>query len=206
MKPTTALPAALAAALALLLPGRASAQEPPPDHPDHQELRAMLRTAKDAVNQRQMAPLVALLDRDFSITMLDQTLVTEPAQLEEYFRRYFDAPGAVLKSVHIDPQAEVLTRFLGGDVGVNRGTSTDTYTLRSGQQLVLHTRWTATLRRADDGRWKIATLHVGANVLDNPILGYASRTRHLWGAGGLVLGLALGVLFGRWRRRVPAAA
>ena len=195
----------LAAALALLPAAAARAQERPPDGPDHQELRAMLRTARDAVIQRQLAPLIALLDRDFSITMLDQTLITEPAQLEAYFRRYFDAPGSVVKSVHIEPEADVLTQFPAEDVGVNRGTSTDTYTLKSGQQVVLKTRWTATLRKAEDGHWKITTLHIGVNALDNPILGFAGRTRYLWGAGGAVVGLILGILLGRWRRR-PAAA
>ena len=161
----------------------------------------MLRTAKEAVNGRQLAPLVALLDKGFALTMLDQTLITEPRQLEEYFERHFDAPGAVLKSVHIDPEAEILTVFPVEGVGVNRGTSTDTYTLKSGQQVVLKTRWSATLRKAEDGKWKIVLLHVGANVLDNPILAFAGRTRHLWGAGGLAVGALVGVLIGRLFRR-----
>jgi ketosteroid isomerase-like protein len=181
-----------------LLSAAAPAQE---RDPDHEELRAMLRTVKQAVNDRQLPPLVGLLDRGFAITMLDQTLITEPRQLEEYFQRHFDAPGSVLKSVHIEPEAEILTAFVPGGVGVNRGTSTDTYTLKSGQQVVLKTRWSATLRKAEDGKWKIVLLHVGANVLDNPILGFAGRTRHLWGAGGLVLGALLGFLVGRLRRR-----
>jgi hypothetical protein len=191
----------LVLALLLVPPLAAIAQERAPDHPDHEELRAMLRTAKQAVNDRRLGPLVSLLDREFAIVMLDQTLITEPRQLEEYFHRHFDAPGSVLKSVHIEPEAEILTTFLADGVGVNRGTSTDTYTLKSGQQVVLKTRWSATLRKAEDGKWKIVLLHVGANVLDNPILGFAARTRHFWGAGGLVLGALLGVLVGRWSRR-----
>ena len=47
--------AALALALTLPLARPARAQERPPDHPDHQELRAMLRTARDAVNDLKCA-------------------------------------------------------------------------------------------------------------------------------------------------------
>jgi hypothetical protein len=66
--------------------------------------------------------------------------------------------------------------------------------------VVLKTRWTATVHKADDGHWKIAALHIGANVLDNPILGFAARTRYLWAAGGLGLGALIGFLLGRMRR------
>lgn len=163
---------------------------------DHAQLREMLRTVETAVSDNQLDTLLPLLDDDFALTMLDQTLITSPAELKAYFQRHFEASGAVLKSVRIKPEADVLTRFLDENTGVNRGTSTDTYTLRSGTQVVLHTRWSGTFRKVD-GRWKIVALHVGANVLDNPILGFAQRGRQLWGAGGVVLGVVLGFLLGR---------
>lgn len=182
----------LAVALSALAAGAEERQA------DHARLREMLRTVTSAVNDNQLDKLLPLLDDDFALTMLDQTLITSPDELKAYFRRHFEAPGAVLRSVHIEPEADVLTRFLDETSGVNRGTSTDTYTLRTGTQVVLHTRWSGVFRKLD-GRWKIVSLHVGANVLDNPMLDFARRGRQLWGAGGVVLGALLGFALGRRR-------
>lgn len=170
---------------------------------DHAQLREMRQLVETAVNENKLDTILPLLDDDFALTMLDQVLITRPAELKSYFERHFEAPGSVLKSVHIKPEADVLTRFLDESTGVNHGTSTDTYTLRNGSQVVLHTRWSGTFRKVD-GRWKIVGLHVGANVLDNPILGFAQRGRHLWGGGGVVLGALLGFLLGRRRTAPPA--
>src|SRR5881296_3093886 len=57
---------------------------------DHEELRAMMRTVKDAVNNNRLEEVLPLLDRDFSLTMVDQTLITEPARLIAYFRERFE--------------------------------------------------------------------------------------------------------------------
>jgi hypothetical protein len=195
---------AIAAVVAGLLTGSplpADAQR----EQDHDQLRALARTVKEAVNANRLDDLLPLLAKGFSITMVDQTLVTQPGQIKEYFRRYFEAPDAVLKSVRIEPEADVLTEFLDESTGVNRGSSTDTYTLRNGRQVVFRTRWSGTFRKYDD-QWKIVNLHVGTNFLDNPLLQAAEATRYLWGAGGLLLGVVAGGLGGWWltRRRGPA--
>ena len=169
---------------------------------DHEELRAMMRTVKDAVNNNRLDEVLPLLDRDFSLTMVDQTLITEPAQLIDYFRERFEAKGSSLKSVHIDPEADVLTRFLDDRTGVNHGTSTDTYTLKNGRQVVLKTRWSGTFGKVDD-HWKIVNLHVGVNMLDNPLLKAAEMTRYGWGFGGLLIGASVGFLSRRRRRPAP---
>jgi hypothetical protein len=189
----------IAAAVAVLVVGSvdpAGAQR----ERDHDQLRALARTVKEAVNANRLDDLLPLLAKGFSITMVDQTLVTQPGQIKEYFRRYFEAPDAVLKSVRIEPEADVLTEFLDETTGVNHGTSTDTYTLRSGRQVVFRTRWSGTFRKYDD-QWKIVSLHVGTNFLDNPLLQAAEATRYLWGAGGLVLGAVAGGLGGWWLTR-----
>jgi cellobiose-specific phosphotransferase system component IIC len=52
-----------------------------------------------------------------------------------------------------------------------------------------------------DGVWKAASIHFSTNVLDNAIL---NRVRDmLWwiGGGGVLLGLVIGWLIGKRRRR-----
>jgi hypothetical protein len=191
---------AIAAVVAGLLTGStlpAGAQR----EQDHEQLRALARTVKEAVNANRLDDLLPLLAKGFSITMVDQTLVTQPGQMiKDYFRRYFEAPDAVLRSVRIEPEADVLTEFLDESTGINRGSSTDTYTLKNGRQVVFRTRWSGTFRKYDD-QWKIVSLHVGTNFLDNPLLQAAEAVRYLWGAGGLVLGIVAGGLGGWWLTR-----
>src|SRR5262249_56211595 len=90
---------ALAGALVAAFAGPSAAQR----EADHDQLRAIARTVKEAVNAGRLDDLTPLLAKGFSITMVDQTLVTDPAQLKEYFQRYFQAPDSPLQSVRIDP-------------------------------------------------------------------------------------------------------
>jgi hypothetical protein len=166
---------------------------------DHTELRALLASVREAINNNRFDDMTPLLAKGFSITMVDQSVITEPAQLKQYFHRYFQAEGSPLQSLHIEPAADVLTEFLDDNTGVNRGSSADTYTLKSGRQILVNSRWSGTFRKVDE-HWKIQSLHVGVNMIDNPILTAASMARYLWAGGGLAVGLLLGVVGSRLTR------
>ena len=58
--------------------------------------------------------------------------------------------------------------------------------------MVLETRWTATVAIRDCD-WKIATLHLSTNMLDNPIIEKMKTTSYLLGAFGLVMGITIGI-------------
>jgi len=140
-----------------------------------------------------------VLHDTFSLTMVDQAHATSMDQIRAYFRERFEDEGALLESIHVEPSADVLTVFLGENVGVNWGSSVDTYKLKSGRTVALNSRWTATVIKTDDG-WKVATAHAGVDMLDNPILAALKKTRWVWGAGGALFGLLVGVVFGSLRR------
>jgi hypothetical protein len=63
------------------------------------------------------------------------------------------------------------------------------------------TRWTATVVKEADGKWRLRTIHFGTNFLDNPILTEAKRAvvkySAVAGGAGLVLGILLGFLLAR---------
>jgi ketosteroid isomerase-like protein len=183
----------------------ALAQNPERDKKDHDELRALLRTFTEAFNSRNIDPLVPYLHKDFSVTMVNQDVVTDPKALKGYLDSQFTAPGSRLKDAKIQPEADVLTLLYEGRVGVNRGSSTDTYTLKDGRVFTLKTRWSGTAIQ-EDGKWKVLNAHIGLNILDNPILDEIERLRWIWGAAGLAIGIALGALgMMLVRRRRPAA-
>lgn len=188
------------ATLAALAATPAGAAETEQDKKDHDELRALLATFTQAFNTRQLDPLLPHLHKNFTVTMINQSLVTNPAELKGFLDRQFDGPGALLTDVKIKPEADIPTIFLEGRIGINRGSSVDTYTLKDGRVITLNTRWTGTAIKEDD-KWKVLNAHIGLNILDNPILDAMEKLKWMWTAGGVAAGLVLGFLLGRTTRR-----
>lgn len=166
---------------------------------DHEELRAMMRTITSAISNGDTEAMIPLLHETFSITMVDQTLITSADDLRAFFQKRFTAEDAILESMTIEPKADILTEFLSDTVGVNYGTSTDTYKFKSGKEVVVNSRWSATVIHTEDG-WKLSTVHAGVDMLDNPVIGAIKSTRYLWGGIGGIVGLLVGMLLMRLKR------
>lgn len=170
---------------------------------DHEELRALLRTITQAFNARDFQALAAVLDREFSVTTVDQKRFTSLDAFRTYWEGIFKGDRAVVRKVTIKPTADELTRFLAPDVGLSSGTSEDTWEFADGDVRVMKVRWTAVVRKVD-GRWKLTSAHVGTDLLDNPVT--AAAKQGLWkiggwaGGGGLVVGALAGLIVGRRRR------
>lgn len=184
------------AAAMLLSATLAQAAQPelsPEDKQDHEALRALLATFTEAFNTRNLDPLLPHLHPQFTVTMVNQDVVTSPGELKGYLAQQFDGPDALLTDVKIKPDADVLTAFLDGRIGINRGSSVDTYTLKDGRVVTLNTRWTGTAIK-DGGQWKILNAHIGLNAIDNPILDGMEKLKWLWTGGALAVGLVAGFL------------
>ena len=184
-----------AAGLAACLFGIATATlaETEQEKKDHDELRALLKIFTQAFNTRQIAPLEPYLHKNFAVTMINQDVVTKPGEITAYLDKQFTGPGALLQDVKIQPEADILTEFYEGRIGVNRGSSTDTYVLKDGRSFTLKTRWSGAAIY-EDGKWKVLTAHIGLNPIENPIIDAVAGLRWIWGGVGAALGLALGVL------------
>ena len=171
----------------------AIAQQEEKDKKDHDELRALLKTFTHAFNTRELEPLLPYLHRNFSVTMVNQDVVNNPGELKAYLDKQLDAPGSLIKDVKIEPHADTPTEFYEGRIGVNRGGSTDTYTLKDGRVIVLMTRWTGTAIKEGD-KWKVLSAHIGLNIIDNPILDAMQTIKWVWSAVAAGIGLVVGVL------------
>jgi ABC-type oligopeptide transport system substrate-binding subunit len=171
---------------------------------DHEELRAMLKTATDAMNSKNFDALTPLFHTNFSITTVDQKLFTNLADFKSYYEALFNGDKAPLKSITFNPEADALTEFVGDDIGLSHGTSTDTYTFSDGDTRVMTSRWTATVFK-DGGRWKILNLHIGTDLLANPVVStlksYVYKAGLGAGLGGLIVGFAVAWLLRGRRRR-----
>jgi hypothetical protein len=88
--------------------------------------------------------------------------------------------------------------------GLAYGKGLEDYTLNDGRFFSIPTRWTAVVAKEDDGKWRIRSMHIGTNFLDNPLLNTVENAvkQYAIGAGviGVLVGLALGFVIGRRRR------
>jgi len=171
---------------------------------DHDELRAMLKTATDAMNSKNLDALAPLFYNKFSITTVDQKLFTNLADFKAYYDSLYSGDKAPLKSIVFKPEADALTEFIGDNIGLSHGTSTDTYTFSDGDTRVMTSRWTATVFK-DNGKWKILNLHIGADLLTNPVVStlksYVYKAGIGAGMGGLIVGFAVAWFLRGKRRR-----
>jgi hypothetical protein len=177
--------------ITILTAGSAFAQE---RQQDHEQLRAMLVTATEAMNSKNFAALTPLFYNKFSITTVDQKLFTNLADFRAYYEALYKGDNAPLKSIMFKPEADALTEFVGDNIGLSHGTSTDTYTFSDGDTRMMTSRWTATVFK-DNGKWKILNLHIGTNLLDNPVVSslksYVYKAGFGAGIAGLIAGFAL---------------
>lgn len=170
---------------------------------DHVALRALRDRVTTAINKQDIKGLAPCFAKEFAFTAVTQTVLTNEAQVQEFFDRMFRSSDAPLASLKTEAKADILTRFVDANTGVCYGSSRDTYTLKSGKVVVMNARWSATVVK-ENGEWKVALAHVGTDFLDNPVLEGVKRfARNLGlgaGVGGLVVGLVIGRLIGRSKR------
>lgn len=188
----------LLASLLLALPIYAAEE---PDHEIHQELRAILTTVQSAVNSGNYDAMLPVLSKDLSATTITQETITGAAGVPPYFKKWF-GPGGFLKKLEMKLNADALTELSADKTwGIVRGSAMESYTLADGRRYDMPSRWTATVAKESDGKWRLRAIHFGTNFLDNPILNeakYKAKQYTVVGTiAGLLVGLLLGFVFGR---------
>jgi len=167
---------------------------------DHAALRALRNKVAAAIDRQDTKALASCFAKDFAFTAVNQTVVTNETQVQEFFDRMFRSSDALLSGLKTDPEADIPTRFVDTNTGVCYGRSKDTYTLKSGKQVEMNVRWSATVVK-ENGEWKVALAHIGTDFLDNPVLegvkGFVKKAGFGAGVGGLLLGFLLGRVLGR---------
>lgn len=190
--------------IGLLAPIAVSAQDQGDAYTkDHEQLRELLVSLRDAVNAKQFEALDQNFYSTFSVTTVDQSVLTTGDEIKTFFERWFGGDDAFIKNFTMNPEADKLTQIYGGKIGVVRGRNTESYELATGKTYTIKSRWTATLIK-DDGRWKILTIHNGVNFVDNPVLAAVEQASLYLGIGGILAGLLAGLFFGwffRFARR-----
>ena len=170
---------------------------------DHAALRQLRDKAAIGINNLDSSTLAPCFAKEFAFTTVTQSVLTNQAQVQDFFDRMFRAKDALLSGMKTEPTADILTRFIDQNTGVCYGGTKDTYTLKSGEAVTMTNRWSATVVK-ENGEWKVAMVHVGTDFLNNPVLdraaAFAKKLAIGAGIGGLVLGIILGRLMSGWKK------
>ena len=168
---------------------------------EHAALRALNQEVTRAINAADFDALKSRLADPFELTFADQKTIQSIQELRDYYAEM--TTRGSMASIHFEPTADALTRFLGNDVGITRGSSKDVFTRKDGRRVDIDSRWTAVVVK-QAGQWKLSSLHAGVNVLDNAVLRAVAGEMKKWmaRAAGLALlaGLARGFFLGRRRK------
>ena len=180
------------ALLLLLISPALAAQET--DNAIHEELRGVLNGIAQAVNSEEYGSLAQYFHENLTITTINQEVISTRAEIEPYFDKWF-GPGGYLKTLKMSLEADDLTEFYADKTfGIVRGSGEEDYVLSDSRSFPMKTRWTATVIKDTDGKWRILTLHIGTDFLDNPILAVAEDSAKFFGAAGGAAGLVFGLL------------
>lgn len=174
---------------------------------DHVALRSLKDKVVSAIEGQDTKALADCFTKDFALTTVTQNVLTNPAQIQEFFDRMFRGNDARIISLKTEPKAEIPTRFLSDDVGICYGTSRDTYKMKSGEVVEMDVRWTATVAK-ENGDWKVSTAHFGTDFMRNPVLdkvmSYWKKLVFVGCTAGILSGVMMGWLLGRRGRKVSA--
>jgi len=175
-----------------------------PDQEIHQELRGILATLQSSINEGNYDAMLPVVSRNIRATPINQEVMSSHEEVTAYFKKWF-GPGGYLKKLDMKLDADALTELSADKTwGLVRGSGLERYILSDGRKYDMKTRWTATVAKESDGKWRLRAIHIGTNFLDNPILADAEswikKMAVAGSLGGLIVGAVLGFLFGRRKK------
>lgn len=182
-------------------PPKAPPQAPPAnDEATHNELRALRDGLIDAMNKGDIERELTYLEPNVVVTWHNAEVSRGRDGVRAYLTRMLSGPNKVVSGYSANVQVDELTILYGGDTGISFGSAVEHLTLSNGTALDLPARWSATLVKTGD-KWLVASLHASDNLFDNPVLAMAKRTAYWAGGICLVVGLLIGMLLGKARKK-----
>jgi hypothetical protein len=117
--------------------------------------------------------------------------------IRDYYAKMMTGPNKVVEKVTVNFLPDDLTILYQADTaGVCYGKTQDHYVLTDGTKMDLSARWTGTFVK-ENGKWLVTAFHYSTNMFDNPVLDRLKKLTLGLSIGSIVIGLVLGVVFGR---------
>lgn len=174
------------------------APDPGPSDEDlHNELRAFKDAMQAALNERDIDAIHDAVDANVIFTPMNGQIVRGPDEVRAYYERMLGGPDPFLADIHTTFEADDLSILHDRKTAVAFGHSDGHYELSDGTFFDVEAVWVTTLRRGDDGEWKIASFSYSSSMFDNPILDMQREYFLMYGGAGLVVAILLAFFVGR---------
>ncbi len=162
---------------------------------DHEQLRAVRRIFEEAVNTNNLELLRPVLDPSVTGVPVTGEEVRGYDELCAYWNKVWELIGRG-GSYRVEVHPELSDLY--GDIAVGRGWADERVVTNTGREFRYKSHWTAVIRKSPDGTWRVLRMHSAMDPVDNPFVHAEVRWNRIgYGTGGLLAGLAIGLLSGR---------
>lgn len=194
--------------LLLSCPGFLAAQDKKtaePEDPVHGQLRALKKDLVEAFNKNDLDTLLKQVHPNVVVTWQDAEISRGHDGIRTYYKKMMEGPNKIVNKVTAEAEVDELAILHGDKNALAFGTLNQDFKLTNGLDFKLKNRWTADLVK-DGDQWKIAGLHVSANLFDNAVMRAVVSRTITWCAGiglavGFVLGLIVSWVLGKLRKK-----
>jgi len=167
---------------------------------DRDTLRSMLGAVEQAINDRDVTNVLDFFTPTSIVAFPDSTVHTGPQEVQTYFDKMLGTSDSVLTDIKSNATLSGPASFYGPDTAVAHGTLLGQLNFRGGADIKLESVWTTTVTRLD-GQWRVASLHISANIFNNPLIHSAKRSLIWVGLIGSIAGFLLTWLFMRRKKK-----
>ena len=173
---------------------------------DRQALLKILSRVEEAINAQDIEAMIAVMSPDCTVTWWNAEVSHGHSEIRAYYGKMVKDPGRIITKYTTRAQLDGHARFVGSgaDVALAQGSMEDEFFPIIRGPFKLNSRWSATAAKSSDGEWKIASLHLSANVFTNVLISELTRAIWMTGSAALVVGGLAGWLLGRRKRPEPA--
>lgn len=185
--------------LPCLATGQETTNTQDPHAADRQALIKVFHEIEAGINDQNVERMVAQMTPDATVTWLNGEVSRGHDQIRAYYQRMVKGPDRILDKYTTAAKIGAHARFFG-DVAVADGTMRDSFFPVARGPFQLDSNWTSTSVKLD-GQWKVASMHLSANVFTNDLIEEAKSAAVKAGIGGALAGLILGLLAAWLRRR-----
>lgn len=169
-----------------------------PHAADREALITVFHAMEAAINDQNVERMVAQMTPDATVTWLNGEVSRGHDQIRTYYQRMVKGPERILDKYTTAAKIDAHARFYG-DVAVADGSMRDSFIPVARGPFQLDSRWSSVSVKID-GQWKVAAMHLSANVFSNELIEEAKSAAWKTGIGGAIAGLILGLLVA-WLRR-----
>jgi hypothetical protein len=169
-----------------------------PHAEDRQALLKILEEVQTGINTQNIEGILAQMDPGATVTWWNAEVSHGEKEIRAYYQKMMKDEGRILDRMTVSAKLDGHARFLGdGTIAIADGRSEDEFFPKIRGPFKLNSRWSSTVAKID-GRWKIVSMHLSANVFTNSLIAEVMRSVFYVGAGALVVGALLGWFMRRW--------